>query len=224
MRIEDLTGIDNTSELVKSIVDRNVMSFRLPSKNGYWSDDRKIGDSKWIPDDAAEFSWEKDNKKHIMTYGELKKKYGIEFVDYIGKEPDFSSFEDKQIGHIDFDSIPDQRKGRGGTYNLATEAAAKRLGWTKKDVQDYMDEKELTWHECADRKTIRAIPTEINAAFPHTGGISVQNSISAVRDGIYEKYGKVVLKPGGVTGTVKAKEFREAITGMKRIYRGYKKK
>ena len=115
----------------------------------------------------------------MRLYGELKSKYGIAGMDYYNKEPNFEPFEDQNLGHVEIEHFSDHRTGTEGTYCTATESVAERLGWTVAEVKNYMDENGLTWHECADRRTIRAIPTEINAAFAHTRGIGIEKSMRA---------------------------------------------
>ena len=44
---------------------------------------------------------------------------------------------------------------------------------SKKDIEEYMKKKDLTWNEFGDRKTIQIIPTEINQVFSNTGGIGI---------------------------------------------------
>ena len=78
-----------------------------------------------------------------------------------------------------------------------------------------MEEHRLTWHETSDRKHILPIPSEINAGFKHSGGISKEQSMQAVRDVFKEKFGGggITLMPGSgriVEGTVNS--------GVKEIY------
>ena len=174
---------EERAEIMKDFADQNVHPLVLPQKNGHWEGDE--GDSKWIPDENAIVTWRKGGVTHEESYAEILERYGIDGIEYLNKEPDFSQVEDAVIGNIELDDFSDKRSGEGGTYAMASDAVAERLSgetgevWTRQRVQEYMDEHGLTWHECSDRRTVRCIPTEINAAFKHTGGIGMQKSVGA---------------------------------------------
>ncbi|QTE70075.1 HNH endonuclease [Clostridiales bacterium FE2011] len=183
-----------TAELVKDIVDQNVTASVLPKSHGHWEGEK--GNSKWIPDANSTVTWQKGGKIHTVTYQDIIDKYNIEDgIEYYNKEPDFSKYEDSFIQHVELDSFSDKRDGSNGTYTKAASAAAQRLSketgevWSTQRVQKYMQDHNLTWHECGDRKTVRAIPTEINAAFKHTGGISVKKSLNAMAKVSDEEFG-----------------------------------
>jgi hypothetical protein len=114
------------------------------------------------------------------------------------------------------------------------EAVAKRLSeetgesWDTNRVKNYMKENGLTCHECADRKTVRFIPTKVNAAFKHTGGIGVQNSMDAMSkeldrrtDGFNFSLKKESPHDGGMTNTM---ELNNAINESKKAFRNAKKR
>ena len=67
-----------------------------------------------------------------------------------------------------------------------------------------MSDNELTWHECADRHTIRAIPTRINSAYKHSGGISMEKSVESMRATFKDQFGTTnfSLQRESPTGTV----------------------
>lgn len=210
-------------ERIKDVVDQNVQEFHLPSINGHWTDASQRGNSMWIPDDNAEFTWKKGSQWHHMSYGELKAHYGIEGVVYRNKEPDFAPFEDSVLGHVEVSKMADNRSK---TYADAYEQILQRSDCpfnTRQEIIDYMQQKGLTWHECSDRKTIRAIPTEINAAFPHSGGISTEKSVQAIRKAIGTEYGQVSLSKDGIQGVTKSSELAEARSSVQHMYRSYKK-
>ena len=178
---------------MKDFADQNVRPLVLPQNNGHWEGDE--GDSKWIPDENAIVTWRKGGVTHEESYAEILERYGIDGIEYLNKEPDFSQVEDAVIGHIELDDFSDKRSGEGGTYAMASDAVAECLSsetgevWTRQRVQEYMDEHGLTWHECSDRRTVRCIPTEINAAFKHTGGIGMQKSVGAAATVLGEQIG-----------------------------------
>ena len=53
----------------------------------------------------------------------------------------------------------------GGIENAANNAMAERMGIHQQDVKSYMQSKNLTWHEGGDRKTVQAVPNEIEQVF-----------------------------------------------------------
>ena len=221
-QLDERDGVDKdaVNEVIKSIMDQNVTTATLPSSKGSWEGDR--GNGSFRIDDAAEITYEK-NGRHTMSGGELKQlmmeKGGQDFVEYKNKEPDFSPFEDGRIGHVELETFSTDREG--GTYDLAenTLLADEKSGFlSKAEIRAYMAENGLTWHECADGKTVRAVPTAINAAFKHTGGISIERSKQAMRESIKERFGPVVLERESPTGTVDANELRNAQKAVKQMY------
>ena len=196
--LEDEENTENLSdeekaEIMKDFVDQNVSSSVLPKSNGHW--EKEVGNSRWIPDKNATVTWKKGGKTYTKTYGDIMEEQGIEGIEYFNKEPDFSKVEDSVVRHVELESFSDSRTGSSGTYSMASKAAAERLTsetdeeWTPQHVQKYMDDHGLTWHECADRKTVRAVPAEINAGFKHTGGIGMEKSIAAAAESLNERIG-----------------------------------
>ena len=136
--------------------------------------------------------------------------YGTDVVEYSNREPNFLPFEvtmdkedfqqflynkgkdvavnDEINGHIYLDKINTSRNGSDGTYSTANKRMAELLGENvaASDVADYMKQKGYTWHECGDRHTVQMIPSEINQAFSHTGGIGLQKDLEALRSTIQD--------------------------------------
>ncbi|MCI6060290.1 MAG: HNH endonuclease [Dorea sp.] len=222
MDFED-AAFDKT-RIIREVVDQNVTTSILPKKGGHWSETDVPGDSAWVLDDDVDITWSKGGEKHSISGRELKDKYGINEVQYSGGEPDFAPFEDKMIGHVELDEFSDCRTGKEGTYSCATRAAADALGWTPKDVDEYMEKNGLTWHECGDRMTVRAVPAEINAAFKHTGGISIEKSLRAMEEEIQDRYGKIKLEKKSLSGTVSSEEVGIAADYMRGKYRERKRR
>ena len=220
------------ANIVKSFVDQNVNPLVLPNSKGHW--EGEIGNSKWIPDDDALISWKKGGVEHTKRYADVLEEYKTDGVVYNNKEPDFSVFEDAFIGHVTIDSFSGKRTGNNGTYMMANKAAAELLSkktgesWSEKQVRDYMNDHGLTWHECSDRRTVRAIPTEINAGFKHTGGIGVQSSVAAAatvmdkRVNLSDGYSLVQDAPFAQIGS-DAQEFYAAIESNKRAFQKEKR-
>ncbi|WP_373212785.1 HNH endonuclease [Ruminococcus sp. 5_1_39BFAA] len=224
---EDLEKTDLTDEektqVIRDFVEQNVSPSVLPKTGGHWKDPDAVGDSQWVLHDDTEITWNKAGEKHTMTGLELKEKYGINGVDYRGNEPNFEDFEDEWIGHVEIDDFSDRRTGENGTYDVATRTAAQTLGCESKEIEKYMRENGLTWHECGDRRTIRAIPTEINAIFKHTGGIGIEKSVDAVGKTLYSKYGDFNVDRDGLKGTFSLAEMEKAVGNIRQEFKETKK-
>lgn len=182
VRMQDVA---DDADLIKDLVDQNVTKTHLP-QNGEWFTSSAKGNSDFIISDDAIIRWGRGDKDQC-TGAELKQwmreKYGIDSVRYNHKEPDFSPFADSNIGQIYLDKMPTKRSG--GSYSQAEKIAMSKLGLkSQTDVQEYMKRVGLTWHECSDGHSVIAIPTRINAAFKHTGGISIERSVESMRETI----------------------------------------
>ena len=192
----------NVDEAIKSVIDHSVQKDVLPKGSDIWEDSQRPGNSLMKIDDSQEFVI----GQKTLTGKELKEKYGVKGIMYKGNEPDFSPFVDPVLGAVDVSHMPTERTGKEGTYSIACQDVIERSDGrfkTKKDVETYMKENRLTWHETADRKHILPIPTSINAGFKHTGGISKQKSIEAMSEVLYDKYGgKLKVSKESLTGEV----------------------
>lgn len=218
----ELTDKEN-ADIMRDFVEENVSQSMLPKTGGMWVDPEKVGNSEWILDDEKEIKWQKDGELHTITGHDLKEKYNLEGVFYNNNEPDFEPFEDDWIGHVEVENFSDHRGGKDGTYSVSIQQAANELGSSKDDIEEYMNREGLTWHECGDRKTIRAIPTEINAAFKHTGGIGIEKSLRAVADELDEKYGSLKLEHLEMEGKTNTDELENALNYQRKMYRNHKK-
>ena len=209
----DLTETEK-NDIVSRFLHQNVQKDVLPH-NGTWENPDNPGEGLFELSDDAVVRTSKGGIEERITGKDLKKKYGIKGVRYHHNEPDFYPFVDKTLGAVEVDEISEDRDGKGGTFDVATRTVAERCGMTVPEVKKYMEEHRLTWHETSDRKHILPIPSEINAGFKHSGGISKEQSMQGVRDVFKEKFGGggITLMPGSgriVEGTVNS--------GVKEIY------
>ena len=70
-----------------------------------------------------------------------------------------------------------------------------------------MKENNLTWHECGDRHTIRAVPSEINQVFGHTGGIGLQQDLQALSESTRRTVGdRISLQREAISGKTEGLE------------------
>lgn len=169
-----------------SVALKNDRKPNTPQTGGKWSDPDRPGDSDWIPDPEATFSY----KGEEIPYGDLMKAYSFDHITYRNQLPDFSGFADPVLGMPKIETMPDERTGRGGSYRQAAEWVVNRAnGFSSvEEVKQYMEAHGLVWHEI-DLHHVIAIPGKINAAFPHMGGIGLGNSIERIGESILGKTG-----------------------------------
>ena len=127
--------------------------------------------------------------------------YGRDTVEYNDGYPDFSPFtsHDSEWGKIDgqveIGHMTDNRenpsweygkrpRGAGhdphynlGNFSQADNAIAEQLkeqypDIKGEDIEKFRKQNHLTWHECADGKTMQLVPEEIHSACRHSGGVS----------------------------------------------------
>ena len=91
---------------------------------------------------------------------------------------------DDYYGYLEIDMTENRlsniSEGIVGNFEKAdTECAKKwnaegkdgKTDWTARDVADYRRDHNMTWHECADRKTCQMISRDIHDYFGHSGGV-----------------------------------------------------
>lgn len=153
----------------------------------------------------------------------MKEKYGRTSVNYEGNEPDFAPFEDQILGHAELENFSIHREQKEGTFSQAKEAVSRRTGMSTAEIDQYMRENNLTWHECGDCKTVRAVPTVINTAFKHTGGISIEKSKVAIAEEIHSDYGQVKLQRDSLEGRFAMSALEENMQMKRKEYREIKR-
>lgn len=219
---EELTGETFTASVdsaIKSVLDASVKTDHLPSeKRGSWVTGTR-GNGKFVLNDNAVIRV----KDGVYVTGKMiKEKYGFDGVSYKNNDPDFSPYavSNEIVTTVSVDKMPTDRDE---SYRLAEQYCAEKFGISRKQVREYMEKNNLTWHETPDRKSIMPIPTEINAAYTHTGGISKQQSFEKLAKAVNEKSSGRPIKLCRSTGTfkVEAKELHSAIAAMKKKNNSY---
>ena len=126
---------------------------------------------------------------------DILNKYRTEYIKYnINGEPDFSPFIETQIKISDMSDIRLGSKGnfRSASKKIVGSKWAKEKGLNSiKEIEKYIDENKLTWHEKRDGVTMELIPREVHEKFPHLGGVSVMSQIIN-KDGA--TVGKVIIR------------------------------
>ena len=150
----------------------------------------EIGNSEFIP--AKESALKK-----MADYGRASVEYKDNYPDFTPfstHDTPWGKLDTKvEIGHMtDQRSNPalenGERRPRGrkhdpefelGNFAQADNELCKRVrameggeSVSPKEIENYREENGLTWHECADGKTMQLIPRDIHSACPHSGGVS----------------------------------------------------
>ena len=88
--------------------------------------------------------------------------------------------------------ISDMRADRSDTFRKADNACAEKWNqekfegkadWTRKDIEEWRDNNEYTWHENNDRKTCELVPRSIHSKCGHLGGFSECKKAEATKNG-----------------------------------------
>ena len=187
----------------------SVFDQKMPSSDRFiWSNPEDKANSRCtLKDDAKATYFDKETGKHVECTGKefnqrLRNLYGTDSVQYKSKEPDFSPFEQEfskekmnsylsekygnnhgktvmssAPGHVEVSKISTDRKE---TQREAMQKISEKTGLDTNEIKAYMSSKGITWHECGDGKTVRAVPTEVNSVYGHTGGIGLAKDMHAV--------------------------------------------
>lgn len=147
---------------------------RTPIENGYYEGER--GESKFVPSDTTE--------RGRAAIEKLSEK-GLDGIEYKNAEPDFSKcaevtvqIENMTENRLDY--IDSDKKYQKGNFSQANIKCAEQWNimtkdgksdWNEQSVEQYRKNNNLSWHECADTKTMHLIPSEIHTFFSHTGGV-----------------------------------------------------
>lgn len=123
---------------------------RTPINGGYYEGER--GESKF------------HTENHEAN--EYLKKANIDGIEYKNCIPDFSEVSKGNV------EIPKMSESRVKNFKQADELLAEKKGCTPREVAEWREKNEYTWHECNDMKTCQKVPRAINSSFGHLGGVS----------------------------------------------------
>ncbi len=151
-------------------IDKNI-EVHLPKENGIWESEK--GNSRWVPsDEYIPKSCNPENK----SFGEIKKEYNFEGIDFRDSKPDFSKFSKGEV------QIEDFGVNRTLNFRKADELLAVKEGKTVKEIKDFRKDSKYTWHEIDSSGKMELIPAIIHANIPHSGGISEKkNELKGVK-------------------------------------------
>ncbi len=164
---------------LSSFINSDGILRNTPNTDGHWEGEK--GDSKWYPD-RDKIPEGRGSNPDGETWGKILDKHGIDGIDFIDGEPDFSEIAEEtvEIDNMIEDRYSNKAKDIIGNYEQADEKLAEQWNetgkkggpWTAGDVADYREQNNLTWHEKSDMKTMELVPTDIHANIPHSGGVS----------------------------------------------------
>lgn len=140
-------------------------------ERGKWTGER--GESRYIPNAETEKG---------AKAAEKLSEYDLEGEEYQDAIPDFSECSEESV-EIDMTEKRYSKADEGvvGNFEKADTKCAKkwnsegkggRTDWTPRDIANYRKEHNMTWHECADRKTCHMLSRDIHDYFGHSGGVS----------------------------------------------------
>lgn len=105
--------------------------------------------------------------------------YGVDSISYDENcEPDLRPVSEATV---EIDNMSDKRLGPGGNYEQAFDKLSQRYNeeskdgrtdWSKRDIDQWRQDHDLTPHERMDRKTVDFVPTAIHKECKHCGGCS----------------------------------------------------
>ena len=135
------------------------------------------GESKFIPS-----NWTEDGTVVIKILSQ----FGLDGICYRNAEPDFEPCSDAVVKITGMTENRDNFIDSSGKYALGNfsqadiELAKKwnldkkdgRSDWKPRDVFNYRQANDLTWHEKCDTETMVLVHQKINLFFKHSGGVS----------------------------------------------------
>ncbi len=172
---EELARVADFGGEYTSYADRLNQTPREDDDRGHYEGER--GESTYIPSDSTEAG-----EKAIEKLAE----YGLDGIEYINAEPDFSECAEAtvKVGHMTQnrqDCVDENGQYTYGNFSQADMKCAEqwnaegkdgRSDWAARDVSDYRKENHLSWHERCDTETMDLVPQEIHSYFTHSGGVA----------------------------------------------------
>lgn len=149
------------------------------SIKGHWKGER--GNSEFVPNENTEAG---------LKAKEKLAEYGQDGVCYKNGEPDFSKCAEATVRIDDMTQNRDDYIGKDGSVRQGNfsqadikcsekwnaEAKDGKSDWTARDVKNWRDKNNCTWHERCDTNTMDLISRDIHntkdPVFVHSGGVS----------------------------------------------------
>lgn len=170
-RIDAKGNVETLEEGYQSTYKDRLDKTPVEGERGKWTGER--GESRYIPNVETERG---------AKAAEKLSEYKLDGVEYLDANPDFSKCsEESVVINMTEERYSKATEGVVGNFEKAdTECAKKwnsegkgeRTDWTPRDIANYRKEHNMTWHECADRKTCQMLSRDIHDYFSHSGGVS----------------------------------------------------
>lgn len=175
-RVDDVGAAEKIGAAPEDLEDYNdcskdIEKKYLPKSDGHWEGEK--GDSKWIPDDGKVPGKTNPDRK---TWNEIKNEYGVDGIEFVDGEPNFTEMVRGEAYVNDFSDI------RYKNFSQADEYEAIRRGCNPKDVKEWRKQYGYTWHERRDCRTMDKVPSIIHNNVFHTGGISEKKKEISMED------------------------------------------
>lgn len=174
---KNISNIDLRPDL--DVVSKEERIKQTPNTDGVWKNiiglEGQRGTGKFYPTDEERI--------------ELLAKYSVDHVNYgMNAEPDFTPFAQAQVKISNMEGGTAQSRAHNfanaNRKMVNTEWARQRGLKTQTDIQRYMTDNDLTWHEKSDGVTMQMVPSEINRSFGHVGGVSTISHMESDEEGL----------------------------------------
>lgn len=169
-RVDAGGNVETLEEGYKSSYKERYDQTPVEGERGSWTGDR--AESCYKPNTETEKG---------AKVAEKLSEYGLDGIEYEDAVPNFDNCAEESV-EIDMteNRYSNVSEGIVGNFEKAdTECAKKwnaegkdgKTDWTARDVADYRRDHNMTWHECADRKTCQMVSRDIHDYFGHSGGV-----------------------------------------------------
>lgn len=157
--VEPVSIRESENQYHSTYEERMRQTPREDSERGEWAGDR--GESDFTPNDSE--------------IKDILEQYDKESILYEDAIPDFSEVAESTV------EIDDMTENRADNFRQCDERCASqwneegrddRTDWSARDVKEWRQENEYSWHERNDMKTCDLVPTKVNDYFGHLGGVS----------------------------------------------------
>lgn len=173
-RIEAAESFDESKKGNSDVSEETAENYRIPRNGGEWSGEP--GNSEWQPDSDMIPGDRNGTNPDDKTWKEIKDQYDFEGISFEDGRPDFSEVSK---GDVQIEEFSDNRRRN---FVQADEKLAEQKGCQPSEVRQWRTENKYTWHEEADCKSMRKVPSEVHGNIPHDGGISEMKSQRAEQE------------------------------------------
>lgn len=172
--LESVKGIDITKKAGEAVPQKEIPKAKgetsntvKETKNNYFSTYEERFNQ--TPVNGGEWSGKRGESKFRTEDKEANKYLKKVNVDGIKYNDCIPNFKEVSKGNV---KIADMSESRPRNFRQADEQLAAKKGCTPREVSEWRERNDYTWHECNDMKTCQKVPRSVNASFGHLGGVS----------------------------------------------------